>query len=147
MRRIPLWARFTAVGVVLGLALLIGSNALSPQPQSDAQRAAALEATLKCPACQDLSVVQSSSPSSLAVRHEVQRDVAMGMSNEEIIAKLTGQYGNAVLLTPPAGGLSILLWLVPLALVLAATITIVLVLVSRKRAERGARTDPSGTTQ
>lgn len=118
MARIPLWLRYIALGVVLAVALILGSDVFSSAPPTQQQRIASLEATLKCPSCQDLSVAQSASPSSLAVRAEIVRGVHQGLSNEEIKAKLQAQYGTAVLLTPPAGGLSVVLWLVPLLLVI-----------------------------
>lgn len=142
MKRLPLWLRYAGVAAVLLVALLVGSNVLSPTPQSNAQRATALENTLKCPSCQDLSVAQSSSPSSLAVRVQVERGIAKGMSNEEIVAQLEGQYGNAVLLTPPSGGLSALLWLIPVLLVVGAGGIIVAVFASRRRSRRSL-SDPT----
>ncbi len=142
VKRLPLWLRYAGVAAVLLVALLMGSNVLSPTPQSNAQRATALENTLKCPSCQDLSVAQSSSPSSLAVRVQVERGIAKGMSNEEIVAQLEGQYGNAVLLTPPSGGLSALLWLIPVLLVVGAGGIIVAVFASRRRSRRSL-SDPT----
>jgi cytochrome c-type biogenesis protein CcmH len=142
VKRLPLWLRYAGVAAVLLVALLVGSNVLSPTPQSNAQRATALENTLKCPSCQDLSVAQSSSPSSLAVRVQVERGIAKGMSNEEIVAQLEGQYGNAVLLTPPSGGLSALLWLIPVLLVVGAGGIIVAVFASRRRSRRSL-SDPT----
>ena len=142
VKRLPLWLRYAGVAAVLLVALLVGSNVLSPTPQSNAQRATALENTLKCPSCQDLSVAQSSSPSSLAVRVQVERGIAKGMSNEEIVAQLEGQYGNAVLLTPPSGGLSALLWLIPVLLVVGAGGIIVAVFASRRRSRRSI-SDPT----
>ena len=142
VKRLPLWLRYAGVAAVLLVALLVGSNVLSPTPQSNAQRATALENTLKCPRCQDLSVAQSSSPSSLAVRVQVERGIAKGMSNEEIVAQLEGQYGNAVLLTPPSGGLSALLWLIPVLLVVGAGGIIVAVFASRRRSRRSI-SDPT----
>ena len=142
VKRLPLWLRYAGVAAVLLVALLVGSNVLSPTPQSNAQRATALENTLNCPSCQDLSVAQSSSPSSLAVRVQVERGIAKGMSNEEIVAQLEGQYGNAVLLTPPSGGLSALLWLIPVLLVVGAGGIIVAVFASRRRSRRSL-SDPT----
>jgi cytochrome c-type biogenesis protein CcmH len=130
--KLPLWLRYLLVALVLLGALVVGSKVFDSTPPTSAQRVAALETTLKCPSCQDLSVAQSSSPSSLAVRRQVTADVAKGMSDDEIVSQLRAQYGNAVLLTPPPGGLSLILWLVPLALALSAASTIVVVM--RRRA-------------
>ncbi len=131
--RVPAWARWTVLAVVMTVALVIGSGVFTSTPQTPAQRAAALESQLKCPACQDLSVAQSSSASSAAVRQEVKAGIAAGETNDQIIAGLRARYGNAVLLMPPAGGLTTLLWIVPAALVIAIATAVGVVAVRRRR--------------
>ena len=63
-RRFPLW---TLLGVVLVAALVVGSGALSSSPPTAAQRAAAIEAVVRCPTCEDLSVAQSTAPTAAAI--------------------------------------------------------------------------------
>lgn len=111
--------RWLALVVVLLVALVIGSGVLSSSPPTPAQRITSIEAQVKCPSCEDLSVAQSTSPSSLAIRHQIATQVAEGRSDAEIIASLQARYGATVELTP-TGGLSVILWLVPLVVILAA---------------------------
>lgn len=135
-----MWARWVAMAVILCAALFIGSGVLDETPMTNSQRATVLENQLKCPACQDLSVAQSSSASSLAVRAQIKVDIARGMSDSEIIDQLTARYGNAVLLTPPAGGISVVLWAVPAGIVVGATGVIVVVMRRRKKTSQSAAT-------
>ena len=58
-RKFPLW---TLLVVIAGIALVIGSGVLSPSKPTSAQRAAAIDAVIRCPSCEDLSVAASSAP-------------------------------------------------------------------------------------
>ena len=124
-RSSSLWLRFAVVGVILVAVFVVGSGALSSSPQTPSERAASLDARLKCPGCQGLSVADSASASSLAVRRQVRTEIAAGRSDAEIVASLQARYGNAVLLTPPGGGLTDLLWLLPLALGLGIVVAVI----------------------
>ena len=121
--------RWIVLSLIVVAALIVGSGVLDAKSPTLEQRASALDARLKCPACQNLSVAESTAPSSLAVRKEVAHRLAEGQSDQQIIAALTEQYGQAVLLTP-SGGLSVVLWAVPVA---AAFITLLVVLVVARR--------------
>ena len=121
--------------MLLALLLVVGSGLLSSTPQTKAERASALDARLKCPSCQGLSVSESSSASALAVRRQVREEIDAGRSDDEIVASLEAQYGAAVLLTPPPGGLTDLLWLLPLAM--GAGIVVSVVVVARRRSLPG----------
>ena len=141
-----LWLRWASLALVVIVALVIGSGLFDATAPTLAQRAANLDASLKCPSCQDLSVAESTSPSSLAVRKEVTTRLAAGQSDAEIVAALKAQYGQAVLLTP-SGGLSTILWIVPA--LLAAGIVIAVVVVARRRGTslRGTPRAPSEGAQ
>ena len=131
MKRVPDWVRWSLLGVVLLVALLVGSGVFSSAPTTNAERAASIDARLKAPDSQSLSVAQSTSPSAMAVRREVRAQVDQNKSDDEIIASLEAHYGNSILLTPPGGGLSVVLWLVPALLVVA--IALAIVSVARRR--------------
>ena len=133
----PLWGSWAVLGVLLAATLLIGSGVLNSSPTTNAQRAAALDARLKSPDSGGLSVVESNSAAAAAVRHQVRTQVDQGKSDDEIVVSLEARYGNAVLLTPPAGGLSVLLWVVPAALALGIAVAIVVVF-RRRRLDTGA---------
>ena len=137
-RRFPLW---TLLGVVLVVALVIGSGVLSSPPPTASQRAASIESVLRCPSCEDLSVADSSAPTAVTVRATVRQLVAQGESDQQIEAYLAGRYGSSIELDPPASGLSLLVWLLPL-LVGAVVAAAFVVVVRRRRAATDA--DPTG---
>jgi cytochrome c-type biogenesis protein CcmH len=121
MPRIPLPVRVALPLVVLAVALLIGSGALGGSPPTAAQRAAAIEAGVRCPSCTDLSVAESNATTAIAVRHQIEGLVAQGKTTADIDAVLVSEYGQTILLVPPdAGGVPVI-WIVPLV-VGAATV-------------------------
>ncbi len=71
---------------------------------------------MRCPSCTDVSVAQSNETTALAVRHEIERQVAAGQSTAQIEQTLTSQYGSTILLEPPDTGGVALIWLVPIVL-------------------------------
>jgi cytochrome c-type biogenesis protein CcmH len=118
--RFPLWVRVALPLAVLAVALIIGSGALESTPETVAQRSAAIEADVRCPSCDDLSVAQSNETTAIAVRHQIESMVASGASTADIDQTLVSEYGQTVLLTPPdAGGIPVL-WIVPLVVLVGA---------------------------
>jgi cytochrome c-type biogenesis protein CcmH len=114
--RVPLWVRVVLPLLVLGVALLIGSGVFDSSAQTVAQRAAVIEADVRCPACTDLSVAQSNSTTAIAVRHQIESMVASGSSTADIDQTLVSEYGQTILLTPPDSGGIPLIWIIPLVL-------------------------------
>lgn len=106
---------FVLMLVALGVALAIGSGVAASSPQTDAQRIAQIESRVRCPSCDDISVAESTASSAIAVRHEITRLVKDGASNAAVEARLAAQYGPSILLLPPSSGLSLVVWVVPLA--------------------------------
>jgi cytochrome c-type biogenesis protein CcmH len=135
--RFPLWI---VLGVVLVVALVIGSGVLNSAPMTPAQRAVAIETRIKCPSCEDLSVANSSAQTAVIVRGTVRRLIGEGKSDQQIEAYLISRYGSAIVLVPPARGWSLLVWVLPLGggAVAIALLTVVLV---RKR--RSGMVDPA----
>jgi cytochrome c-type biogenesis protein CcmH len=127
--RFPLWI---VLGVVLVVALVIGSGVLNSTPMTPAQRAVGIETRIKCPSCEDLSVANSSAQTAVIVRSTVRQQISQGKSDQQIEAYLVSRYGSAIVLVPPASGWSLLVWVLPLGggAIAIAVLTIVLV---RKR--------------
>ena len=114
--RLPLWARVALPVVVLVVALVVGSGALDSAPPTAAQRAAAIETSVRCPSCMDVSVADSNATTAIAVRHQIESLVAAGQSDADIDQTLVSEYGETILLVPPdAGGLP-LIWIIPIVL-------------------------------
>ncbi len=99
VRRFPLW---TALGVVLVVALIVGSGVLSSPPPTAAQRASAIESALRCPSCEDLSVAESSASTAVTVRATVTQLIAEGRTDQQIESYLVDRYGSSIVLDPPA---------------------------------------------
>jgi cytochrome c-type biogenesis protein CcmH/NrfF len=116
----PLWLRIAVPLVILVVALVIGSGAFSGKPPTNAQRAAAIESVVRCPSCIDVSVAQSEETTALAVRHEIERQVAHGRTTAQIEKALVSQYGQTILLEPPDAAGFPLIWIVPIVLGVAA---------------------------
>lgn len=131
--RVPLWGRVLLPLVVLGVALLIGSGVFDSSPQTVAQRAAVIEANVRCPACTDLSVTESNSTTAIAVRHQIESMVAAGSSTADIDQTLVSEYGQTILLTPPDSGGIPIIWIIPLVLGIGAVVGVGVVFWRRSR--------------
>lgn len=100
------------MGVVLLGALAVG---LQPDdtPRTPEDRVFALAGTFKCPTCRSQSVADSEAPSAKAIRAEIARRLRDGDSDEEIRDYLVGRFGEEILLTPSASGVTALVWVLP----------------------------------
>jgi cytochrome c-type biogenesis protein CcmH len=137
-RRFPLW---TALGVVLIVALVVGSGVLSSKPPTAAQRAASIDSVVRCPTCEDLSVAQSTAPAAQTVRATVAKQIAEGRTDQQIESYLVDRYGSSIELDPPTSGWSLLVWLLPLLGGALAVTALVVVLVRRRGAAGGEAGD------
>jgi cytochrome c-type biogenesis protein CcmH len=109
---------YVLMAAVLAVALFAGTR--SQAAQTPAQRALALEQSIKCPVCRGQSVAESDSEASKAIRTEIERRIADGQSNGEIRDYFAQTLGDDILLRPPSSGWGGLVWVLPIAgLVLA----------------------------
>jgi cytochrome c-type biogenesis protein CcmH len=95
------------------VVVLLASSVLAQTPADDSTRA--IGSTLKCPVCNGLSITESPSDFARSMLEEVRSQVKAGKSPTEIKAFFVGRYGESVLLSPPFSGLTLLVWLLPLA--------------------------------
>lgn len=104
---------------VLGVALWVGATD-GGGPRTPVERANHIASEVACPECDGLSVAESDSPASAAVREEIGRQVDAGRTDDEVRSFLVGRYGKDILLRPDATGVGALVWALPVAgLVLA----------------------------
>lgn len=120
MRRVAV----VLVAVGFAVSLFVASRASTP---SDAQRANHINSQLRCPVCQGLSVADSHSSTSLAIAADVRRRVAAGQSDDAIRDAYVARYGEWILLDP-RGGIGMIAWALPIALVVVAGAGIALAL-------------------
>lgn len=98
-------------------ALVVGALVWAAWPSGKSvtasQRAHVLATELRCPDCEGLSVADSSTPSAQAIRADLARRTSSGESDASIQSVYVSRYGASILLKPPASGLSLLVWLLP----------------------------------
>jgi cytochrome c-type biogenesis protein CcmH len=102
-----------ALAVVVVVALVIGAT--HSTPLDERHRIAALEASVKCPSCEDLSVADSSAPSAVQIRALIVSDIRSGESDGQIQQYLVSRYGPQILLRPATSGTVGLVWILPAA--------------------------------
>jgi len=112
---------------VLGLVLAAyapqqaGSALLDPPREARVQ---ALGKQLRCPMCQGLSIADSNSSAARAQMDKVRELVAAGRTDQQIRDYFTSRYGEWALLEPPASGMNLLVWLLPLLLLVGGGLAI-----------------------
>src|SRR5256712_5617215 len=108
--------RIVMAAALLALAAALVLAARPHEPTAD-ERVDRITAELRCPVCQGLSVKDSPSETARQMRDLVAQRVREGKTDAEIEAEFRSAYGDWVLLSPPVGSWSGLVWLAPLAVV------------------------------
>ena len=109
------------LAMVVALGVAFGYDALaSHHRQSLDQQVAAIANQVRCPSCQDETAENSATQTAAAVRATIRQRLFAGQSQAQIEAYLESRYGPSILLRPPAGGLSGLVWVLPVAAAVAA---------------------------
>lgn len=101
-----------------GLAYAVQPNEVLPDPALES-RARALSAQLRCLVCQNQSIDDSDAPLARDLRLLVRERLVAGDSDAQVTRFLVARYGEFVLLRPPLGPHTLLLWLTPLLILLA----------------------------
>ena len=107
---------------------------------SEEARFHALAAELRCVMCQNQSLADSNALIALSLRREVLELMRAGKSDAQIKDFLVQRYGEFVLYKPRVEGRTWLLWLGPVAILLAGAVVVV-VLVRRRPAQPIPRND------
>lgn len=129
-----------ALLLLLLLAPLVPMHAHAVQPDERLEdpaleaRARALSAHLRCLVCQNQSIDDSDAPLAKDLRLLVRERLVAGDNDAEVTSFLVARYGEFVLLKPPFAMHTLLLWLTPLLLLLAAAAGIGWRLVAARRA-------------
>jgi cytochrome c-type biogenesis protein CcmH len=109
------WAALAAVVVV---ALVIGVT--DRKPPTDVERARNIGHTVMCPACSGETVADSQAPVAVNIRKQIARKIAEGESDDQIRDDLAATYGDRIILNPPKSGIAGLVWVLPVAALVAA---------------------------
>lgn len=125
------WLRFAPVLIVLlaALVLVSTSSAQSGQPgditPNDVNRVAR---QLYCPVCPNTPLDVCETQACKDWRELIRQKLAAGASDQEIIDYFVAQYGQRVLAQPPAKGFNLLMWIIPLAALIAGAAALVVIL-------------------
>ena len=101
---------------------------VSPSKQTLDQRVHNVASQLKCLVCQGESVADSPATLSLQMRGVIRQQLQSGKSEQEVIQYFVSRYGDRILLSPPWQGLTLLAWLVPIALMFGGILLLFVVL-------------------
>jgi cytochrome c-type biogenesis protein CcmH len=112
------WIPWIVLGVIA--VVVVAWVAWPSGSTSDAQRAHALAAELRCPDCESLSAADSQTQSARAIRRDLRDRVAEGQSDAEIRQVYVDRYGESILLKPDQSGLGLLVWGLPVLFVVLA---------------------------
>jgi cytochrome c-type biogenesis protein CcmH len=130
---------FAAGWLVLGVAAPVAAQAeLSPGEQAlvgppagrslaGAELAARTEAvarSMRCPVCQGLSVADSHTLAAAAMRGKVERLLAAGYSESQVLAVFEASYGEFIRLSPRPAGFNLVVWAAPVLVGLAGVIVV-----------------------
>ena len=108
------------------------------------QRTNEVASLLRCPVCQGLSVADSPSTMAQDMKHQVRELLARGYTQEQILGYFERSYGKFVLLKPQFQGVSMLVWLLPVA---ALVFGAIVVLSKAKQLERGPAPEPEAAPE
>lgn len=109
------WA---ALLLAVAVAFCIGTT--DRRSPTDAERVMDIATTVACPACAGESAANSQAPAAVYVRNQIAKGVAAHQSDDQIRAGLAASYGNSILLTPPSHGVQSIVWILPVAALVAA---------------------------
>ena len=104
-------------------------------------RARQLSAELRCLVCQNQSIDDSNAPLAKDLRLLVRERLTAGDSDDAVLDFIVARYGTFVLLKPPLGLETILLWTAPLVLLIGIG-TGILLRLRQRAAPNAAPADP-----
>src|SRR5260370_41726502 len=118
---------FLAVAAIIS-SIWFYTFLLSPARQTLDQRVHDVASQLKCLVCQGESVADSPATLSQQMRGVIRQQLQSGKSEQEVIQYFVSRYGDRILLSPPWQGLTLLAWLVPIALMFGGILLLFVVL-------------------
>lgn len=109
-------------GLLASMALLLAVASCDEGGiETDSERVQRLSESYACPECAGQSVAESNAGVSATIRQFIRNEVTTGSTDEEIRDQLVVSYGSEVLLRPPSGGISSLIWILPVVVLVAGS--------------------------
>ncbi len=119
-----IWVNLLALGVLVALVLRpagVQASDLDHQVRAVARQ-------IRCPVCKNLSAWDSTTIPAREIVADVERRLAEGQTESEILAAYEELYGPWILMYPPRRGAFWIAWLMPFAVVALGGVGLVLVL-------------------
>jgi len=132
-----LWIPLLASGALLLAVATFDSSG----PQTDEERIQDLAESYACPTCQGQSVAESNAAVAATIRQFIGNEVRAGATDTEIRDQLIVSYGGDVLLTPPAEGISALVWILPVVVLVGGSAALAAVLTRQRGRSRDVTSD------
>jgi cytochrome c-type biogenesis protein CcmH len=136
---VPATAVIVALLILLGPALAPGQQPARPVSEQHVHDVAV---ELRCVVCQNLSVADSPSEMAAQMRAIVRERLAAGDTPAQVREYFVDRYGDWILLSPRRSGFTLIVWLLPVAVVIAG-FGLVAVLLRRWTARRAATPPPA----
>jgi cytochrome c-type biogenesis protein CcmH len=102
------------------------------------ERTEAVAALMRCPSCQGLSVADSHTPASAAMRAKIERLLALGYSEDQVLSYFEASFGEFIRLAPRPRGFNLVVWIAPVAALLIGFTLVVWRLRTARRTRRSA---------
>jgi cytochrome c-type biogenesis protein CcmH len=118
-----IWCTLLFLFVASASAFAVQPDEVLPDPALEA-RARALSQELRCLVCQNQSIDDSDALLARDLRLLLRERLKNGDSDKQVLDFLVARYGEFVLLRPPLGWNTILLWLTPGLLLAAGVIAL-----------------------
>lgn len=100
-----------------------------------------LGAVLRCPMCENQSIIDSESPSAYDMRQELYRLLEEGYTDDEVFDYLKSRFGEFILYKPPVRSDTWILWYLPPFMVLSGFVILVLLARSRNKQAPASQND------
>jgi len=113
------WGPWLAMALVLGAALFVGTVSQRDVP-TNADRLTNIARTIKCPVCSGESVAESDAQISQEIRRDIGVRLEAGQTDDQIREAVREQFGDYILLTPSARGVTGLVWVLPVVMLVVA---------------------------
>ena len=103
--------KITAILIVLIMNPPVYSDSIEEQVSDISQY-------LMCPVCRGQTVAESNSDLAKDFREIIRKKVEDGESKEQILSYFVDRYGESVLASPPASGVRLIVWILPVLMIL-----------------------------
>lgn len=120
------WIQAGLVGAILAAITVVIVGIASSRGTESGSRAYELEQQLRCPVCQSVSIAESMSETAEGMRRKVDQLIEAGRTDRQILGYFRSRYGEWVVLDPPVGGNTLLVWVLPVLVGAGGTVAVLL---------------------